>query len=152
LRLVDSEALLIHWADNYIYRKNIVRSFYSMMTIPELEARVAEVLSSKGIRHALTGFSGADPIAPVVRYSEMLVYVDKTHEGVADLLDIKKMSSGANVILLTPCDEGGYSGARGVNGIQTASPIQVYLDLRADRGRGEEAAKELMEKVIRPSW
>ncbi len=69
-----------------------------------------------------------------------------------DSLSLKRVTSGANVTLLTPYDEGVYYGSREFNGIQVASPIQVYLDLAADRGRGEEAAKELMEKVIRPSW
>ncbi len=100
----------------------------------------------------MTGFSGADRMAPFVRYSKMMAYVDESREDPADFLNLKKVTSGANVTLLTPYDEGVYYGSRDLNGIQVASPIQVYLDLVGERGRGEEAAKELMERVIRPSW
>jgi len=71
---------------------------------------------------------------------------------VADILKLKKAPSGANVTLLAPYDEGVYYDSRELNGIQMASPIQVYLDLMSARGRGEEAAEELMQKVIRPAW
>ena len=152
MRLVDPEARLIEWAHNYLHRKNVVRNFYSLKTAPENEAHISEVLSRKGIRYALTGFSGADRLAPFMRYSRMMAYVDDSDDEVMDALNLKKVTSGANVTLLTPYDEGVYYGSREFNGIQVASPIQVYLDLAADRGRGEEAAKELMEKVIRPSW
>jgi hypothetical protein len=152
MRLVDPEARLIEWAHNYSYRKNVAHNYYSLKTAPENEAYIAEVLSKKGIRYALTGFSGADRLAPFMRYSRMTAYVDVSDEDVTESLNLKKVTSGANVTLLTPYDEGVYYGSRELNGIQVASPIQVYLDLAADRGRGEEAAKELMEKVIRPSW
>jgi hypothetical protein len=152
MRLVDPEARLIEWAHNYSHRKNLVRNYYSLRTAPENEAHIAEVLSKKGIRYALTGFSGADRLAPFMRYSRMMAYVDNSDDEVMDSLHLKKVTSGANVTLLTPYDEGVYYGSSEFNGIQVASPIQVYLDLAADRGRGEEAAKELMEKVIRPSW
>lgn len=152
LRLLDPEARLIEWAHNYSYRKNVVRNFYSLKTTPENEAYIAEVLSKKGIRYALTGFSGADRIAPFTRYSKMMAFMDESDEDVTDFLNLKKVTSGANVTLLTPYDEGVYYGSCEFNGIQVASPIQVYLDLAGDRGRGEEAAKEVMEKVIRPSW
>lgn len=49
-------------------------------------------------------------------------------------------------------DKGVYYGARDFAGIQVVSPVQVYLDLLGYRGRGKEAAKELLEQVIRPSW
>jgi hypothetical protein len=152
MRLVDPEARLIEWAHNYSHRKDLVRNFYSLKTTPENEAHISEVLSKKGIRYALTGFSGADRLAPFMRYSRLMAYVDDSDDEVMDSLNLKRVTSGANVTLLTPYDEGVYYGSREFNGIHVASPIQVYLDLAADRGRGEEAAKELMEKVIRPSW
>jgi hypothetical protein len=152
MRLADPETVLMQWAENYTYRKNEVRNFYSLRTIPEVEAHIAEKLSEEGVRYALTGFSGADRMAPFVRYSRMMAYVDETERDVTELLNLKKVTSGPNVTLLIPYDEGVYYDTREINGIRVASPIQVFLDLVADRGRGEDAAKELMERVIRPSW
>jgi len=56
------------------------------------------------------------------------------------------------VSLLTPYDEGVFYATRDCEGIRVVSPIQLYLDLHGFRGRGEEAAKVLLEEVITPQW
>lgn len=152
LKLADPEDLLAEWADNYTYRKNEIREFYSLKSIPEIENGVAELLPRMGLRYALTGFSGADRLAPFTRYNKAMVYVDETDEDLATVLNLKKVTSGANVTLLTPYDEGVFYGTQQIGGLVIASPIQLYLDLYSYRGRGEEAAKELFEQVIRPTW
>jgi hypothetical protein len=150
--LTEPEALLQEWSQNYTFRKNDVRDYYSRKTIPEIESQIAEVLRGKSIKYALTGFSGAARLAPMVRYQRAMVYIDDTQEDVASLLDLKPVTSGANVSLFTPYDHGVFYGTREVDGILIASPVQIYLDLIGYRGRGEEAAKELFEQVIRPTW
>jgi hypothetical protein len=150
--LTEPEALLQEWSQNYTFRKNDVRDFYSRKTIPEIESQIARVLSEKSVKSALTGFSGAARLAPAVRYQRVMVYVDNAPEGVAHLLDLKPVTSGANVSLLVPYDHGVFYGTHEIDGILVASPVQIYLDLVGYRGRGEEAAKELLEQVIRPSW
>lgn len=152
LRLADPEALLAAWADNYTYRKNEIREFYSLKSIPEIEDEIADLLPRMGLRYALTGFSGADRLAPFTRYNKAMVYVDETDEDLATVLSLKPVTSGANVTLLTPYDEGVFYGTRDIGGIIIASPVQIYLDLVSYRGRGEEAAKELFEQVLRPTW
>jgi hypothetical protein len=67
-------------------------------------------------------------------------------------LSLKEVSSGANVSLLTPYDDGVFYGFRDVNGSLIVSPVQAYLDVIGFRGRGEEAAQGLLDQVIRPSW
>jgi Transcriptional regulator, AbiEi antitoxin, Type IV TA system len=152
LRIADPEALLREWSDNYTFTKNEVRQYYSLKSVPEIEARIAEMLSRKSIRFALTGFSGADRLAPYTRYHKVAAYVDETDEDLAALLNLKKVTSGANVALLAPYDEGVFYDGRRSEGVKVVSPVQLYLDLCALHGRGEEAAKALLEKVIRPSW
>jgi hypothetical protein len=58
----------------------------------------------------------------------------------------------SNVALFTSYDEGVLYGARQIGGICIASPVQVYLDLLGVKGRGEEAAKAILDEVIRRSW
>jgi hypothetical protein len=53
---------------------------------------------------------------------------------------------------MIPYDEGAFYGSRPIKGLRGASPIQVYLDLLTFRGRGEEAAKAILDKEIRPLW
>jgi hypothetical protein len=152
LRLAEPEALLQEWSQNYSFRKNHVRDFYSRKSIPEIESQIAEALSGKSVKYALTGFSGAARLAPMVRYQRVMAYVGDTQEDVASLLGLKPVTSGANVSLLVPYDHGVFYGIHEIDGTLIASPVQLYLDLVGYRGRGEEAAKELLEQVLRTTW
>jgi hypothetical protein len=155
IRLSEPQALLTEWAENYSYRKNKVHDFYSLKSPAEVEAEVAEACRDKRIPYALTSFSGAARLAPSVRYQRTFAYAQDAAEQIEDLarqLSLKSVPSGANVTLLTPYDKGVFYGAREIDGFQVASAIQVYLDLRGFRGRGEEAANTLLEQVIRPAW
>lgn len=144
--------LLEEWANVYTYRKNEVRNFYSLKSIPEIESDLAQVCKAKGIEYALTGFSGAARFAPAVRYSRAMAYVYNTRDDMASLLNLKEVESGANVTLLGPYDEGVFYGAQVVDDIRVVSPLQIYLDLKSYKGRGEEAAEVLLRDVIKPKW
>lgn len=144
--------LLEEWANVYTYRKNEVRNFYSLKSIPEIELDLAKVCTAKGIEYALTGFSGAARFAPAVRYTRAMAYVYYTREDVASLLNLKEVESGANVTLLGPYDEGVFYGTQMIDDVRIVSPLQVYLDVKGYRGRGEEAAEVLLRDVIKPKW
>ncbi|MDA8433299.1 MAG: type IV toxin-antitoxin system AbiEi family antitoxin [Nitrospiraceae bacterium] len=144
--------LLEEWANVYTYRKNEVRNFYSLKSIPEIESDMAKVCKEKGIEYALTGFSGAARFAPAVRYIRAMAYVYNTREDVASLLNLKEVESGANVTLLGPYDEGVFYGTQMIDDVRIVSPLQVYLDVKSYRGRGEEAAEALLRDVIKPKW
>jgi hypothetical protein len=152
LALIEPEAVLQEWSQTYRFTKNDVRDFYSLKSIPEIEAQIADVLTHRSVEFAFTGFSGAARLAPFVRYQRVMAYVDDFQEDLILLLGLKKVTSGANVSLLIPYDQGVFYGTRQVDGIVVASPVQIYLDLVGYRGRGEEAAKELFQQVIRPRW
>jgi len=151
-RLSEPGALLTEWSDNYTYRRNQVHDYYSLRSIEEIEAELADVCRRERIPYALTGFSGAVRFAPAVRYQRVMAYVQNDQETVISRLQLKSVSSGANVSLLTSYDEGVFYAARDCEGSRVVSPIQLYLDLRGFRGRGEEAANVLLEEVITPQW
>ena len=144
--------LLEEWANTYTYRKNEVRNYYSLKSIPEIESDLAKVCREKGIEYALTGFSGAARFAPAVRYTRAMAYVYNTRENVASLLNLKEVESGANVMLLGPYDEGVFYGMQVIEDIGIVSPLQIYLDLKGYKGRGEEAAEAILRDVIKPKW
>lgn len=150
--LSEPDQALIEWAQNYNYHRNQARDFYSMKSIGEIETEVAHICQWEEIPYALTGFSGAARLAPFVRYQRATAYVTKDLEKISDRLDLKEVSSGANVSLLLPYDEGVLYNARDVDGIQVSTPIQVYLDLQNLGGRNQEAAEFLLEQVIQPTW
>ena len=150
--LIEPWKLLGEWSNAYTYRKNQGRNFYSLKSIPEIEADLARLYSEKGIEYALTGFSGAARFAPAVRYNRAMAYVSTVLEDGVSLLNLKEVESGANVMLLGPYDEGVFYGSQVIDGIRTVSPLQVYLDLKGFKGRGEEAAEVLLKEVIKPKW
>ena len=67
-------------------------------------------------------------------------------------LQLKKVETGPNVTLLHPYDDGVLYGLQGINEISVVSDIQLYLDLKSYRGRGEEAAQAILEQRLRPKW
>jgi hypothetical protein len=150
--LTEPERLLTEWAENYTYRKNEPRNYYSLKSGVELEMQLVQACRKEGMQCALTAFSGAARWTPHVRYQRAFAYVGGALDKIAAGPGLKAVSSGANVTLLTPYDEGVFYGTREIDGVPVASPIQIYLDLMSIKGRGEEAAQALLEEVIRPRW
>ena len=152
LRLVEPGSLLTEWSQNYTYRRNAARDFYTLDAAPEIESKIATACRDGNVQYALTGFSAAARLAPMVRYQRVTAYVIGDPDDLVKTLGLKEVTSGANVTLLSPYDEGVFYGAADVNGIQIVSPVQAYLDLIGFRGRGEEAATFLLEQVIQRQW
>lgn len=150
--LYEPEQLLKEWEENYTFRRNRVLDFYSMKGPVQIEADLAEYCNREKLQYALTGFSGAARLAPAVRYQRAMAYLECFNEGIRSELALQKVSSGTNVSVLIPYDEGVFYGSRELGGAQVTSPVQVYLDVRSFRGRGEEAAQVLFDQVIKPSW
>lgn len=150
--LSEPEQLLTEWTENYNFRSHHMTNFYSLKKISEIEADIAEICHHKGLRYALTGFSGAVRLAPAVRYRWVSIYIEETEEDIASLLHLKEVPSGANVSLLIPYDEGVFYNTCEIDDVHIVSPVQLYLDLIGIRGRGEEAANAILEEVIQPQW
>jgi hypothetical protein len=151
-RLVEPGSLLTEWSQNYTYRRNVARDLYSLDAPQEIERKLAAACRDRGIQYALTGFSAAARLAPMVRYQRVTAYVSGDLGELIKGLGLKEVASGANVTLLSPYDDGVFFGATDVNGIRIVSPVQAYLDLLGYRGRGEEAATFLLEQVIQRRW
>ena len=140
------------WAENYNYRKNEVQEFYSLKSVTDIETALAAYCNNKKIKYALTGFSGASRIEPAVRYKKAMVYAADLAEEAFSAISLKAVKSGGNLLLFTPYDDGVFYGSTKVNEIQVASEIQLYLDLQGFRGRGEEAAEVLYERIVEKAW
>jgi hypothetical protein len=144
--------LLEDWRQNYDFGRNESLEFYTMLDPAQLEYQLADVCGKSGIKYGLTGFSGATRYAPAVRYQRAMAYVAGDMDVLIQSLNLKPVSSGSNIILLKPYDTGVFYQSKVINGVSVISPIQIYLDLVNIRGRGEEAAQAIMEKVINKIW
>lgn len=152
LALVEPEMLLAEWAENYSFRKNKVRDFFSLEPVVDLERDLAAACREREVSYALTGFSAAARFTSMVEPSRTMVFVEKTMDGIIAVLGLKEVTSGANVTLLEPYDEGVFYGVEEEEGIRMASPVQAYLDMKGFRYGGEESAARLFDEVIRPQW
>lgn len=152
LRLQNPFELLAAWAENYTFRKNEVLEYYSLKSPAETEDLLSNTCQELGLRLSLTGFSGGARYVPMVRYQRVMAYLEDGFDQVASDISLKPVTSGANVMLLKPYDSGVFYNSRLVEDTPVVSPIQAYLDLNSYRGRGEEAAQEILDKVIRELW
>jgi hypothetical protein len=152
IKLRAPEAALKEWAENYRYEKHDRSDYYSFASGAELERQIAEGARSCNVRIALTGFSAAVRFTPAVRYTRSMVFCNGDPSCLAQALDLKRVSSGANLTLIRPYDEGVFYGAEDRDGVPVVTPVQAYIDLRKQAARGEEAADALLEGAIHSRW
>lgn len=151
-KLSQPETLLLKWSEKYSYRKNNITECFTMDDLDRFEEKLALYCSKKNISYAISGFTAADRIAPSVRQARSMVYVSQYSDEIKDTLQIKEVSSGSNVLLLEPYDNGVFYDSKLIQGKRVASPVQLFLDLKSYKGRGEEAAKVILERILQPSW
>ncbi len=151
-RLTAPAKLLAEWEQNYDFSRSAVREFYTLRPIADFERALAEDCERTKTAYALAGFSSAARYAPMVRYQRVMAYVLGDLDALAQQLELKQVPSGANVNLLSPYDEGVFYGEQTKGEAKVTSPVQTYLDLRQNKGRGEEAADFIMKQVIEPTW
>ena len=152
IKLTEPLQLLASWLANYESNRNTVYEFYDMGSAGEIETAIADICHQRETRYAFTGLSGASRYAPFTTYKTVTVYMDNVNANNLGDLPFKPVTSGANVRIVSPYDEGVYYGTRTIGGQTVASAIQCYLDLKNEKTRGEEAAAALLEQVIKPSW
>lgn len=151
MALTNPAALLDEWVEHYDFRRSQALDVYTLADVSEAEYQLGDACQQLGIQYALTGFSAASRIAPMVRYQRVSVYAGGEIEALLDKLGWKQVSSGANVSLLLPYDDGVFYNAQNIGGVQIVSPVQVYLDLQSLRGRGQEAADAVRKEILK-TW
>jgi len=93
-------------------------------------------------------FSGATTVAPFVRYNFAAFHFSGSILELEKELAISPTTSGANVWVFRPFDEDVYYGMQKRDGISIASNVQLYLDLINFKGREEDQATAVREKVL----
>ena len=152
IKVTEPLQLLDSWLANYQSNRNTVYEFYDMGSVGEIESTIATICHHMQTRYVFTSFSGASRYAPHTTYKTVTVYMNTVGANNLGDMPFKPVTSGANVRIISPHDEGVYYGARTIRGQNIASAIQCYLDLKNEKARGEEAAEALLEQVIKPSW
>jgi hypothetical protein len=150
ISLKNPSKLLDLWRENYSYKDNNAQGFYSSLRREQFESRLINYMSkSKHDRYAFTLFSGAALVAPFVRSDQTFFYFSGDYENLKKEVEIKPVSSGANIVVLDPYDDGVFYGIQKIQTRNTVSTIQLYLDLYNYKGRGREQAEYLRERAIK---
>ena len=144
--------LLSEWGKVYRYRFNRVQDYFSLEDTKTIENNLAEYCDKKNIAYAFTMTSGANLIAPYLRYNQVFCYVKGPLNELVENLKLKSVTSGANVSILTPFDDGVFDCMQNIDGKNVVSDIQLYLDLKQYKKRGEEAAEFILNERIKPRW
>ncbi len=149
IRIVNVQALLENWADTFGRSSEEYITCYSLDNIPDLEMKISKMKEEIGIDCVLTGFSGGSRYQPVVRYQKVHAYINEADVDKAiNYLGLKRVESGANVVLIIIYDDCIKYNATIQNNSMVVSPVQLYLDLKNIKGRGEEMAKAILEREI----
>ncbi len=151
-QLIAPDKLLAEWSKNYDFGRSSVREYYSLLSAANFENNLADYCEKNKVRYALAGFSSAARFAPMVRYQRAMAYISGNIEEIARKFELKSVASGANISLVEPYDDGVFNGTEIRDAAKVTSPLQTYLDLCGIKGRGEEAAEFLKEKVMQPTW
>jgi len=77
ISLIDPEKLLLDWANNYAFKRNMPQNFYSIKSIQETEQEIAKACDEMNILYALTAFSASNRLAPIVTGQRATIYVNQ---------------------------------------------------------------------------
>lgn len=150
--LSNPTALLEDWVENYDFNEHERHDYYTMSPLIEAESSVSKICEEANINSALTGFTAANRLAPLVKGQKSIIFVSRDIVEIGKELNFKPVNTGANISLIKPYDQGVFWNRAQIKDVQIATPIQVYLDLKQMRGRGEEAAEFLFTEVIQQRW
>lgn len=150
ITLKNPSKLLDLWRDKYSYSDNEVVRYYSPLSQIEFEKRLIKYMSQRNIEvYAFTLFSGTASIAPFVRTNQTFFYFSGNIKKLVKEIGLKPVTTGANILILIPYDEGVFYTTRKIDRKNIVSNIQLYLDLYNYKGRGREQAEYLREKAIK---
>jgi len=138
---LDWASALRRWSQDYeVRRSNSVTSYLDPRGLPAL----ANNLSGANWRYATTSSLAAQRFAPIAPTRTAVVYVDDTLQA-ADLLKLRPVDTGANVLLVEPFDRVVFERTLLRDGLTTAAPTQVAVDLLTGPGREPSEGEELIE-------
>jgi hypothetical protein len=149
--LQDPGGLLDAWR-SFSMGKRIRWQRYYWPAAEDIRAGMHEIAKSARaveLRYAFTGPAAASLLVPYLMVSGIHCYVDSIKPGLLEGLKADPIPSGGNLWFNVIRKEDIVVGSHQIEDLYVMSDIQVYLDLCALGGRGEEAAQTLRERRLR---
>jgi hypothetical protein len=147
--IVDPIRLLRRWAAYHEYDR--VNKFLEYYTFEKEIDQFVQKIARVDLKYALSGLAGAWLVAPYVRPVDVHLYITSLNlaSKFAEKLELNPTPSSGNVKLVVPFDEGVFYGVYEVRGVKVVSNVQLYVDLYNFPARGEEAASQLLEVLLK---
>jgi IclR helix-turn-helix domain/Transcriptional regulator, AbiEi antitoxin, Type IV TA system len=148
--VADPGSLLEAWADQY----QLPRDRIWLRIEGELREFVDQVVRRLDGEGVVSGELAAEALAPHLPAESAIVHCLDA-ERFAQLppgqaaRPLPRFGVSSGEVLVDLADEGYGEFRLERNGLPLASPVQVYIDLAQDRGRGREAAEHLRRQVLR---
>ena len=114
----------------------------------ELLQRIAMRFSKEKLAYAATGLSAAWLFTNFAAFRLDLYLPSMPSRSLLKEIEFSDEPRGANLWLALPDDDGVFQGSRKQAGIPCVSPVQTYLDLKAQPERAKDAAVELRRKLL----
>jgi hypothetical protein len=146
IRLVKPGELLDAWTSGYDFTSQKTTGYYCPMKEKERILSALKPLAKDA--YALTMGAAASLLAPVVRSTDVYLYVPDTNRTILEALELKPVEFGGNVYLVEPSDARVFFDTQRKDGLTLVSALQLYLDLFNYPMRGREQAEAIREKVL----
>jgi len=144
-RVHDPNLLLDSWREAADFRGHrVLKGHVAARSGDELLRLLAHNLPPLRMEYAATGLAAAWAYDHFAMFRLATLYVrewpalDKL-----ETLGFREESTGSNLWLVLPNDDGVFEGGREVDGIPCVHPVQVYVDLKDQPERAEEASEHL---------
>lgn len=141
----DADVLLDAWRDAYDFHQHrVLRGHVPARSGEELLHGTADCLSQMKIPFVATGLGAAWLISRFASFRLTTFFLEAIPtDAQLEQLNFTQGSKGANLWLVLPFDEAVFEGSTSRDGVPCASPLQVYLDLKAHPERAAEASDQL---------
>lgn len=141
ITVVGWRRLIERWSEDYGFMRSAVRSFL----FPRGVEKVPGVLASAGeLRYVLTGSLAAQSFAPYAPPRVAMIYVDDI-PAAAGQLGLRAVDKGANVLLAAQRGDVSFLRTRRVDGVVTAAPSQIAVDLLTGPGRSPSEGQAVLD-------
>lgn len=144
-RVTNPDAMLDAWYADYDFNDHtILRGHVAARSGPELLRELSAVLASREVEHAATGLAGAWLWEPFAAFRTVAIYLKSLPSPeMHAAIGFHEGARGSNTWLVVPNDDGVFTGSEEREGVRCVSAVQVYLDLKGQPERAEEARAEL---------
>lgn len=150
VRAQNPGVLLDAWRETYDFSKHrILRGHIASRSSEDGLRQLADAFKKKKLRCAATGLGAAWLLTRFAGFRLTTLFVaDEPGDALLKAAGFRAEERGANTWLVLPNDEGVFAGAADREGVPCAHPVQVYLDLKAQPERADEAATELRKQLL----